>query len=98
MQDNTQEGRMTCTRCENTGFLNLHQVDEETMKRFESTGDVNVILDWIKTHEDHDVQVCDCCGDGTDWHGKPGHHYETSADFSGKDGPYAYNGGLAECN
>jgi hypothetical protein len=23
----------------------------------------------------HDVQVCDCCGDGTEWYGDPGHHH-----------------------
>ena len=22
----------------------------------------------------HDVQVCDCCGDGEGWHGTPGEH------------------------
>jgi hypothetical protein len=22
----------------------------------------------------HDVQVCDCCGDGEDWYGMPGEH------------------------
>lgn len=22
----------------------------------------------------HDVQVCDCCGDGESWHGQPGAH------------------------
>jgi hypothetical protein len=46
----------------------------------------------------HDVQVCDCCGNGIDaWHGEPGRHY-TAADPDGKDGPYAYNGGLWECH
>ncbi len=22
----------------------------------------------------HDVQVCDCCGNGSEWHGEPGEH------------------------
>jgi len=26
--------------------------------------------------DQHDVQVCDCCGDGYDWHGVPGEHSE----------------------
>jgi len=25
--------------------------------------------------EGHDVQVCDCCGDGDGWYGIPGEHY-----------------------
>lgn len=24
--------------------------------------------------EQHDVQVCDCCGDGTEWYNEPGEH------------------------
>lgn len=31
----------------------------------------------------HDVQVCDCCGDGTDWYGEPGVH-----DLNDKDAPF----------
>ena len=31
---------MNCTRCEGTGFLNLGQVDEETLSRFDQTGDI----------------------------------------------------------
>lgn len=30
----------------------------------------------------HDVQVCDCCGNGEDWHGQPGAHNN----FQGKGG------------
>ena len=65
---------MTCTRCDSTGFLNLHQVDEATLTRFDTTGDVQVILTWIADNTAHDVSVCDCCGDGETWHGEPGAH------------------------
>ena len=49
------------------------------------------------TKEDHDVAICDCCGDGRVWHGNRGEHYGPE-DPQGHDGPYAYNGGLCECN
>jgi len=65
---------VNCTRCDGTGFLNLHQVDEETLARFDETGDPQVILDWITSHDNHDVSVCDCCGDGEVWHSEPGQH------------------------
>ena len=45
----------------------------------------------------HDVEVCDCCGDGESWHGEPGEHYGPD-DPPGNDGPYGYNGGLCECH
>lgn len=86
-----------CTRCEGTGFLNLHQVDEETLRRFDDLGEVQVLLDWIASHENHDVSVCDCCGDGEGWYGEPGHHY-SSMDPPGNAGPYASNGGLCKCH
>ena len=80
-----------CTRCQGTGFLNIEQIpNERDLERKE-------ILEWIKRNTGHDVQVCDCCGDGDDWHGEPGQHYNT-ADPRGREGPYAYNGGLCECN
>ncbi len=41
----------TCTRCEGTGFLNLEQVDEATLKRFDESGDKQVILDWIEERD-----------------------------------------------
>jgi hypothetical protein len=88
---------MTCTRCQGTGFLNLHQVDEATIKRFDETGDHGIILQWIKDNENHDVSVCDCCGDTEGWYGTPGEHY-TKDDPPGFHGPYAYNGGLCECH
>jgi len=85
---------MTCTRCGGTGFLNLEQMEDVIPE----SGDlVEFVLEWIANHTDHDVQVCDCCGDGTGWYGEPGEHYN-SEDPVGKYGPYAYNGGLCECN
>jgi len=100
-----------CTRCEGTGFLNIHQLpDELTGGTVESTfqylqGNIkykvvkeddwhDMVKKWIEAETDHDVQVCDCCGNGEDWHGAPGaHDYKDN----GMNGPYAYNGGLPEC-
>jgi hypothetical protein len=83
---------MTCTRCDNSGFLNLHQLPSDV-----DASDVNAVLEWIKTHDGHDIQVCDCCGDGHGWYGESGEHYKTRDDQPGPNGPYAYNGGLPEC-
>lgn len=47
--------------------------------------------------ESHDVQVCDCCGDGESWYGVPGEHYGPD-DPPGPNGPYAGNGGLCQCH
>lgn len=82
-----------CTRCEGTGFLNTHQlVDNALNLGLES------VLTWIRSTAHHDVQVCDCCGNGDDaWYGEPGWHYGPE-DPRGPSGPYAYNGGLCECN
>ena len=67
---------LSCTRCGGTGFLNLEQVDEDTLARFDETGDVCLIFAWIALAEcEHDVSVCDCCGDGEDWYGEPGQHH-----------------------
>lgn len=84
----------TCTRCENTGFLNIDQVEESVR----DTG-ADAILEWIAEHGDgyNDVQVCDCCGDGEEWYGVPGEHYNNE-DPPGPSGPYAYNGRLCECH
>lgn len=84
---------LSCTRCESTGFLNLDQIEEGVMFYLDSN---EAILEWISLNNDHDVQVCDCCGDGEQWYGIPGEHYN-SEDPRG-DGPYEYNGGLCECN
>jgi len=88
----------TCTRCENSGFLNLHQVPDADIVAAEASDDFcKVILAWMSTNSDHDVAVCDCCGDGENWYGIPGEHYNNE-DPPGPDGPYAYNGGLCECH
>lgn len=84
----------TCTRCQTTGFINLEQIDESTIDDIESN---DCILKWIADNDDHDVQVCDCCGDGEYWYGEPGSHYSND-DPVGNSGPYAYNGGLCECH
>ncbi|MCP4569070.1 MAG: hypothetical protein GY841_15965 [FCB group bacterium] len=88
-----------CTRCEGTGFLNVNQYTEITGIDFYELADPHAtILEWMKgDFWDHDVQVCDCCGDGEDWYGTPGEHYNESDPY-GSGGPYAYNGGLCECH
>ena len=85
----------TCTRCNGEGFLNLDQIPEIELTFFD--GENEKILSWICKNENHDVQVCNCCGDGDDWYGEAGRHY-TSDDPVGDHGPYAYNGGLCECH
>ena len=82
---------MNCTRCQGTGFLNIEQVPEEVVQQ-----GIDVIQKWMATNES-DVAICDCCGDGSGWYGEPGQHY-TSQDPVGRNGPYAYNGGLCECH
>ncbi len=81
-----------CTRCDGTGFLNTHQMPDDEVK-----GGVDAILDWIGKNSDHDVQVCDCCGDGETFYGVHGEHYNFE-DPRGSGGPYEYNGGLCECH
>jgi hypothetical protein len=84
----------TCTRCDGIGFLNLDQIDPDVC----DSSDGESILKWMAAHDDHDVSVCDCCGNGEDaWYGYPGEHYNTE-DPIGNTGPYAYNGGLCECH
>lgn len=84
---------VTCTRCDGTGFLNVWQVDRNI-----ADAGPEAVQRWIHENALHEVQVCDCCGDGDQtWHGEPGQHYGPS-DPSGKAGPYAYNGGLCECH
>ena len=81
---------MICTRCDGCGFINWDEFLPETIYELED------ILKWISENET-DMQVCDCCGDGEGWYGDPGSHYGPN-DPIGNDGPYAYNGGLCECN
>lgn len=51
---------MICTRCGGTGFLNLHQVDEETLADYENTGDIDIILDWIDARANVQAAGCTC--------------------------------------
>lgn len=81
---------MTCNRCHGSGFLNADQLPHYAV----DYGHEQILL-WIRSHIGHDVQVCDCCGDGATWHSDPGEH--SPADF-GPGGPYGYNGGLPECS
>lgn len=86
---------MICTRCEGTGFINLHQIPDDHLRS--DVGWSEWVPDWIEKHPDTDCQICDCCGDGSGWYGEPGHHYG-SDDPSGYRGPYHNNGGLCQCH
>ena len=89
---------ITCNHCQGTGFLNIDQVEEDLEITINPESlNHDAVLEWITKAKDHDVAVCSCCGDGEDWHGTPGEHYN-SDDLPGNNGPYAYNGGLCECN
>lgn len=90
---------MICTRCQGTGFLNIHQLPDELqiigfLNGFETDNWHEYVLMWINNNDNHDVSVCDCCGDGEYWYGNIGEH---SASDYGRNGVYAYNGGLPEC-
>lgn len=101
----------TCTRCDGTGFLNLHQAPPELVAEFDKPGEgEGQLLVWMAVHAgEHDVAICDCCGipdnfktvsDGgwsNLWHGERGEHYNEE-DPPGMQGPYAYNNGLCECH
>ena len=87
-----------CTRCDSTGYLNIEHVPDYIMQHAEHGGYHSVIRLWIANDgQETDVVICDCCGNGEDWHGTPGEHYNDE-DPRGPDGPYAYNEGLCECN
>ena len=62
----------TCTRCENSGFLNLAHLPDDVVNQ-----EPEQLLAWLDAHSDDypDVTVCDCCGDGEGWYGTPGEHY-----------------------
>jgi hypothetical protein len=72
--------------------LNIWQVDEAIVN-----AGLEAVQAWLKANSHHDVSVCDCCGNGENWYGEAGQHYG-HYDPRGKEGPYAYNGGLCECN
>lgn len=91
---------MICTRCSGEGFLNApppETMPAEARKLLED-GEHAALVVWMGLHGGlGDMQVCDCCGDGAaSWHGEPGRHYGED-DPPGARGPYAYNGGAAEC-
>lgn len=84
---------MICTRCNGSGFLNIHQLPDGLLDQ-----GIDAVFSWIESQNETDVTVCDCCGNGDkNWYGTPGEHY-TEADPAGSCGPYAYNGGLCECD
>ena len=59
-----------CTRCEGTGFLNTHQLPDQI-----DGYNTEEVLKWIENeNEPHDVEVCDCCGNGESWSHEPGIH------------------------
>ena len=93
-----------CTRCEGTGFLNFNQFASLPCgmpPEYDAEYDTEIILCMIKDLDlagiEHDIQVCDCCGDGDSWYDIPGEHYNAE-DPIGHRGPYAYNGGRCECH
>jgi hypothetical protein len=57
----------TCTRCQTTGFLNMHQVDDEIIKQFDASSDEKIICKWVDENQPNDVCDCDCC-DGSGEH------------------------------
>lgn len=103
---------MICTRCQGTGFLNADQVPDWIDEGWEAIDAWLVAHDteWFDAccscHiappcsfcvAQHDVEICDCCGDGYTWYGEPGQHYGNN-DPDGPNGPYASNGGLCRCH
>lgn len=103
----------TCTRCGGTGFLNIEQVPDEVdasdAEAVMAWLDQHIAM-WRNRccschiaapcsfcRAQHDVAVCDCCGDGETHYGEPENHYGPD-DPPGNDGPYAGNGGLCQCH
>jgi hypothetical protein len=78
------EAEVNCTRCGETGFLNVELLPDDVRDCM----DVNDIEEWIRAHDDHDVQVCDCCGDGEGWYGEPGQHRETNGKWDSGHVPH----------
>lgn len=103
---------INCTRCEGTGFRNADQFPLHVISlddRIKWLDDRNRVLDRLggcSCHinppcqfctDSHDIEICDCCGDGDDWYGIAGEHYNAD-DPQGPNGPYAGNGGLCQCH
>lgn len=85
---------MTCTVCKGTGFVNLYQIPEVELDLIDDGDVIKDTLEWIDKNDNHEVQVCYCCGDGEDWYGKIGCHYHGEEN----EAVYDYNGGLCECH
>ena len=87
---------MVCNPCHGYGWKNLDGVPDEVQ-----ADGCDAITAWVAAHPDElpDLCPCDCCGNGEvgGWYGEPGHHYGGD-DPIGRNGPYAYNGGLCECH
>ena len=84
---------MQCNRCDGTGFLNIEQIPQDDLKAAQKSraGFHESIVAWMSKNQS-DVMICDCCGDGTQWHCVPGHHFQGEPSST-----YDYNGGLPEC-
>lgn len=75
---------MICTRCNATGFLNLEQIEDQDVVN----SGTESILNWIDSNDDHDVTICDCCGNSeSEWYGEPGEHSYVGADWDTPDVP-----------
>lgn len=100
---------MICNPCEGTGFKNVDQFprDMDTHEKrvawlldrnseIERSGDCSCHVNppCPRCELIHDIEICDCCGDGEGWYGVPGEHYGPD-DPRGPRGPY---GGLAKCH
>jgi len=61
---------MKCKRCNGTGFLNLNQIEDQSV----IDAGVDSILEWIERQEPYEytVCVCDYCGNGFEWYKTPG--------------------------
>ena len=88
-----QVAPMICNCCQGTGWLNVEQLPDDI-----DGHDAEQVQRWVDdATQDHDVAICECCGDGQGWYGTPGHHYGAD-DPPGPDGPYRSNGGLCRCH
>lgn len=64
-----------CNRCAGTGFLNIEQYDAPYCSHEDVVEWRDKVLAWIEATKDHDVSVCDCCGNGESWVvEEPGYH------------------------
>ncbi len=86
----------TCTRCGGSGFLNVEQAPDQELRLLDNEGP-GALLVWMQQTDNHDISICDCCGDGYEWYGIRGEHYNNE-DPPGLHGPYASNGGLCKCH